>query len=639
MSVVEKYDPRFFKFVGVMLTIDTDAIATGGHSDSEYVHIAGAELITGAKTFQAGLKVSAAQSVEGVQELTLKSGAAHAVNVSPGGTQRATFDTNGAFLLGTTATSIGAHVGLSNASPILFRNHADNAWLSGVFPSWDGVAGRNVLQLGEQNYGQLTVAAGVLVSVQVGGSQVAQWNTDGSLGIGSTVLGGGPGIVLGATATLWGYAGGVTALAAIVSGTAAFGSATFPSKLQGSVVTISGAVTMTAGETAQITDTNNTATVDVVTLIHKVSNTAGANIGAGLLFQAQNSTGGIVDAGRIAGTFSNATAGSEAGTLDFFTRNGGAENKRLWIGAAGGVHIGVTQALTVPGIALADSVMVNTLGTGTYASTYLTLAGSSGGTIYLSDPRVPTYVQGQSIVLSLGVDIVRIDAFGTIIVGSSEGQGSTPTVRTIRAPKPAGTNIAGAPLQFAGGPGSGSGIPGGVIFQVATAVASGSGTQTPTECGRWDGNSRSFLIGNKGDGTAGNPVFPGAGLGLAFGSSIAMVNSAGTGLLSLVTAGGSNNITLGDGAGGNLGLQAGPSKYIDFNNNGTSIARLFASQCLSIGSTTDSSKPSIVIVQASAMPAAIAGCGIIGFRDNGSGKMQFCVQFPTGAVEVIATEL
>lgn len=37
-------------------------------------------------------------------------------------------------------------------------------------------------------------------------------------------------------------------------------------------------------------------------------------------------------------------------------------------------------------------------------------------------------------------------------------------------------------------------------------------------------------------------------------------------------------------------------------------------------------------------PAAIASYGQIYFRDNGSGKMQFCVRFPTGAVQVIATE-
>jgi len=37
-------------------------------------------------------------------------------------------------------------------------------------------------------------------------------------------------------------------------------------------------------------------------------------------------------------------------------------------------------------------------------------------------------------------------------------------------------------------------------------------------------------------------------------------------------------------------------------------------------------------------PAPVANSGIVYLRDNGSGKTQLCVRFPTGAVQVLATE-
>lgn len=56
--------------------------------------------------------------------------------------------------------------------------------------------------------------------------------------------------------------------------------------------------------------------------------------------------------------------------------------------------------------------------------------------------------------------------------------------------------------------------------------------------------------------------------------------------------------------------------------------------------TVSAEEPAIEGQPVSATPTApaLAGSGVFFFRDNGAGKSQFCVRFPSGAVQVLATE-
>ena len=51
-------------------------------------------------------------------------------------------------------------------------------------------------------------------------------------------------------------------------------------------------------------------------------------------------------------------------------------------------------------------------------------------------------------------------------------------------------------------------------------------------------------------------------------------------------------------------------------------------------------QPAFEGVKATASPNAPTqpGNGVWFFRDNGAGKAQFCVRFPSGAVQILATE-
>lgn len=54
----------------------------------------------------------------------------------------------------------------------------------------------------------------------------------------------------------------------------------------------------------------------------------------------------------------------------------------------------------------------------------------------------------------------------------------------------------------------------------------------------------------------------------------------------------------------------------------------------------DATSPAIQGEAATASPDAptAAGTGKFFFRNNGAGKSQFCVRFPSGAVQIVATE-
>jgi hypothetical protein len=64
---------------------------------------------------------------------------------------------------------------------------------------------------------------------------------------------------------------------------------------------------------------------------------------------------------------------------------------------------------------------------------------------------------------------------------------------------------------------------------------------------------------------------------------------------------------------------------------GVNVVALDSSGNVTIGGYLDG-------VEISAPSAPVANTGRIYFRDNGAGKTQLVVQFPTGVVQIIATE-
>ncbi len=86
------------------------------------------------------------------------------------------------------------------------------------------------------------------------------------------------------------------------------------------------------------------ATTNVLSLVHSVGGGGGADdIGAGLMFRAEDSGGTVEDAAQIVGSLSTATNGMESGQIDFLTRIGaGALTERVTITADGKLGVGTS---------------------------------------------------------------------------------------------------------------------------------------------------------------------------------------------------------------------------------------------------------------------------------------------------------
>jgi hypothetical protein len=128
------------------------------------------------------------------------------------------------------------------------------------------------------------------------------------------------------------------------------GAATFDS-----TVTITGTLTQTGVATfavepiVAVDDANNNTTVDLLTLRHTTSGTPAASLGGALVFDLENSTPAVHEAGRIEVDWETVTAASEDSDMRFQVYNGGtkvtplsligAENAAVFAGriASGGV--------------------------------------------------------------------------------------------------------------------------------------------------------------------------------------------------------------------------------------------------------------------------------------------------------------
>jgi hypothetical protein len=159
-----------------------------------------------------------------------------------------------------------------------------------------------------------------------------------------------------------------------------------------------------------------------------------------------------------------------------------------------GSFAGSNQATSSDNIAVGYSAMI---GSGTSAnntgtknvslgmnSLFVLTSGSNN--ICLGYQAGQTITTGShNIILGVDADVADVTASNQFIAGSATstinnvyfGKGvshATPTAYTISGTGGSGTNIAGADLQLAGGPGTGSGAGGSVALRTSTAGGSGS---------------------------------------------------------------------------------------------------------------------------------------------------------------------
>jgi hypothetical protein len=228
--------------------------------DAKFVHIAGTETVTGAKTFATTVRIGSAFTnfplvgdealiLEGARgiafdggnddlwkvaswfdalltlgdatnpnELAVASGANLKLNattyasVFTAGSERVRIDANGALLLGSTAvlaTSLGAHLGLGPQGTALTRNNANNAWLN-IF----AFTANDDCNLSDGNVRDLDVRCGRFLKFTVD-SERARIDESGTLLVGTTATGpGAAGVGLANNASLYGRgaAGGWTNL-------------------------------------------------------------------------------------------------------------------------------------------------------------------------------------------------------------------------------------------------------------------------------------------------------------------------------------------------------------------------------------------------------------------------------------------
>lgn len=97
-----------------------------------------------------------------------------------------------------------------------------------------------------------------------------------------------------------------------------------------------GIITTTNYIDNEISDTNNTSTVDVARFTHLVTNTAGTNIGVGTLFRLEDGSGNEDTAGSIDVVHTTATHGSEDSDFLFSQLSAGTEQECLRLVAASG---------------------------------------------------------------------------------------------------------------------------------------------------------------------------------------------------------------------------------------------------------------------------------------------------------------
>ena len=185
---------------------------------------------------------------------------------------------------------------------------------------------------------------------------------------------------------------------------------TFSALLAGVMTTVA-TLTPTTGALFTVNDAAIVTVTDIVTMQHFTSGAAGVNYGTGLLYQGENAAGTTADMGRLAFSWTDATAASEDSVLRVSTRTAGGalaqvaafENARAVVPTA--YQIG-TEATTQWSITVVAPTATYTVANQTFnhAFTQTTAATSGAHTFY----KV-TSAQNTNQTLSTEIPAVQFD--------------------------------------------------------------------------------------------------------------------------------------------------------------------------------------------------------------------------------------
>lgn len=161
-------------------------------------------------------------------------------------------------------------------------------------------------------------------------------------------------------------------------------------------------------------DASVTGALTGLTLRRRTSGAATNDIASRLVFQIENSAGGLNDAAYIDGMFTDATSGAVDGALRFLTRdNGGTPTERLRINSFGAVGIGTTTPQW--GLTVSSSTAPQLTLTDASATSVPFNLRSINGTLYLSTSSPSTFsttttsalaVNGTTGALTLGSGVL-----------------------------------------------------------------------------------------------------------------------------------------------------------------------------------------------------------------------------------------
>lgn len=274
--------------------------------------------------------------------------------------------------------------------------------------------------------------------------------------------------------------------------------------IDSTVVTLTGAQNLTnktfsGGVTSTITDTGTGTIVYPNVVAHSLSSgTAGAGIGAGVKFQAQNASGALVDVGSMAAILTTATGGSEVSALTFAPRTGGALVDTFRLHGSGCVSlcgntadsgaqkvvIGTTAGNT-PGILFRQgsatwiAAEINSsmnFGNAAFGCVFKGTAGEFGSTgvgVYISTNSAKSFILQTGLVNSA---IFKSDG-SEVALGNNDAS-ATAAGYLIRGTTITGNNIAGPTIKLRSGLGTGAGTAGIVQIEGGEAVGTAGNSHT-----------------------------------------------------------------------------------------------------------------------------------------------------------------
>jgi hypothetical protein len=316
-----------------------------GSLDSDNATIRTLAVITGASAAQFSVAALATTVLGSSITFTASGGA-----VSMTATAAITFTAAASSVWSTSSGSLGIdaatalNLGTANATSVAISRSGENTQVAGTL---------GVTQLATLSAG-LTCSGGAIALTSTGAASLTS----------TAAL-----TLTGAAASVWSTSSGALTIDAAAA--LNLGTTNAASMASGSGTTV---WTHTGSEILLVADAGATAPV-LLTLRHTSSSSA-AGIGAGILFQASNTTPSTVSAAEIDGILSTATAGAEVGSLVFKTRQSAVLTEALRIGqglnvnngtyttdpGAGNVVIGTLTGTTPQIKALFNSSLVNLVG-------------------------------------------------------------------------------------------------------------------------------------------------------------------------------------------------------------------------------------------------------------------------------------